>query len=513
MMGKQRLSLAVSAAISLTLMAGCSTTIAVQKTTTDWEDNVQVLHVAHHSRSAQQNQHNPDAARRAERLVRERQIDNEILAAALQLGFGPKPVQKAPAKQPQPRKPQPQRVIPPQNNHTNAPRHRAPPRSIPNKHYVGPKIPPVETVIEQEVNRLYVPHRISIPVNNRNSMWMRIKNGYRLGREMRHPTVRKVLKQYASNPQRLNRIFSRSTKYLHFVLYELNRRGMPTELALLPMVESAYTNRAVSRSGAVGMWQFMPVTGKRFGLQQTRNYDGRMDIFASTRAALDYLQKLNREFRGDWYLTLAAYNAGETKVHRELARNRLSGLPADYWNIRLSKETREYVPRLLAYKEILQRPYAYGVNLPPAPNVSTLIQANINKAVNLRKVARSVGLPASTLVDLNPSFKNGISNPRHSRQILMPRQHANALHHVIQRSPVAHVASYTPRSTKPYKVNQRGNRTVNYRVRSGESLFRIAMRHGTTVEKIMRLNGLRNTDLKAGRHLRIAVNDTGKRYS
>ncbi|MCK5810076.1 MAG: transglycosylase SLT domain-containing protein, partial [Cocleimonas sp.] len=267
------------------------------------------------------------------------------------------------------------------------------------------------------------------------NIWNRIKGGFRLGSELHNPTVQKELRRYTRNPARLNKTFSRSTEYMHFILHELNRRGMPTEIALLPMVESAFKNRAVSRSGAAGMWQFMPATGRDFGLRRSRNFDARMDVFASTKAALTYLQKINREFKGDWYLTLAAYNVGQNRIHRERAKNRARGRKTDYWSLSLPRETREYVPRLLAYKEILLNSRRYGVRLPAMSNNAVIAQVNVNRAINLRQVARMAGLPSSTLTRLNPNFKNGITNPRLSRRVVLPRRHAGRLRQAIRNAP------------------------------------------------------------------------------
>jgi hypothetical protein len=267
------------------------------------------------------------------------------------------------------------------------------------------------------------------------NIWNRIKGGFRLGSELHNPTVQKELRRYTRNPARLNKNFSRSTEYMHFILHELNRRGMPTEIALLPMVESAFKNRAVSRSGAAGMWQFMPATGRDFGLRRSRNFDARMDVFASTKAALTYLQKINREFKGDWYLTLAAYNVGQNRIHRERAKNRARGRKTDYWSLSLPRETREYVPRLLAYKEILLNSRRYGVRLPAMSNNAVIAQVNVNRVINLRQVARMAGLPSSTLTRLNPNFKNGITNPRLSRRVVLPRRHAGRLKQAIRNAP------------------------------------------------------------------------------
>jgi membrane-bound lytic murein transglycosylase D len=255
------------------------------------------------------------------------------------------------------------------------------------------------------------------------------------------------------------------------------------------------------------MWQFMPATGRDFGLRRSTGFDARMDIFASTKAALTYLQKINKEFKGDWYLTLAAYNVGQNRIHRERAKNRLKGRGTDYWSLSLPTETREYVPRLLAYKEILLNSKKYGVRLPSISNNAVMTQTNVNRSIDLRRAARMAGLPALTLVRLNPNFKNGVTNPRLSKKVVLPRQFASRLHHAIQNSPT--VKSYRPKR-KSRIYSRRGGRLVKHRVRRGETLHNIAARYGTTIAKIMRLNRMRSTRLITGSRLKIATRGTSR---
>ncbi|MCK5902412.1 MAG: transglycosylase SLT domain-containing protein [Cocleimonas sp.] len=345
-------------------------------------------------------------------------------------------------------------------------------------------------------------------------MWKRIYRGRKLGAHLNRSLVKRFIREYSSNRPRLERISNRASNYLSMVVAELERRKMPTELALLPFVESAYVNTARSPAAAAGMWQFIPSTGKMYGLKQTRGYDARMDSFESTRAALDYLQKLNREFHGDWFLSLAAYNAGEGRVGRAIRENRRKGRPTDYWNLRLPKETREYVPRLLAYKEIIHHPWRYHLRLPKATSRATLVEARVNKALDLRKVARHAGLPSKTLTALNPSYLHGITTPRLSKRVILPVQHAEHLQRIMQKMPSLADSDYRyakyfskKRYSKSYKKNKRKSKRKSrrtHRVRSGETLYRIALRHGTTVKKIMRINRLRSSRVRAGKRLRIA---------
>ncbi len=360
------------------------------------------------------------------------------------------------------------------------------------------------------------------------AMWERIYRGQKMPNYTNHPSVQRFIRHYASDRARLNRITNRASKYLFYVVTELERRHMPTELALLPFVESAYVNTARSHAAAAGMWQFIPETGRRYGLKQRRGFDGRMDSFAATRAALDYLQKLNRQFNGDWFLSLAAYNAGEGRVERAIKYNRRRGRPINYWNLRLPKETREYVPRLLAYKEIIRNPRRYGIQLPRAASRPVLTSIWLNRTVDLRQAARRAGLPANTLTELNPSYLHGITTPRLSKRVVLPVNLAGQLQQILQRMPTVRdsgyrYAKYAKYSKKKYskrykkrykkRAKRSKRRVITHRVRRGETLYKIAARHGTTVKKIMRMNRLRSSRVKVGKRLRVASRRAGKRYS
>ncbi|MCK5813108.1 MAG: transglycosylase SLT domain-containing protein, partial [Cocleimonas sp.] len=306
---------------------------------------------------------------------------------------------------------------------------------------VGPKYDVTQPVTERQT-------QLHKQAAGNDDMWERIYRGQKIGNYGNHPKVRRFIKGYASDRARLNRITNRASKYLFMIVAELERRNMPTELALLPFVESAYVNTARSHAAAAGMWQFIPSTGRLYGLKQRRGYDGRMDSFEATRAALDYLQKLNRDFKGDWFLSLAAYNAGEGRVQRAINYNRSKGRPTNYWSLRLPRETREYVPRLLAYKEIIRHPERYGISLPVATSRPALVPVQVNKVIDLRKAARRAGLPIDTLTELNPSYLQGITTPRLSKRIILPARHAGRLHHIIRKMPSGKDSNY--RYTKRY---------------------------------------------------------------
>jgi len=358
----------------------------------------------------------------------------------------------------------------------------------------------------QKANHLRVQQQ-----NSYGNVWNRLYKGFQIRNYNNQPLVRKYTKQFSRDPRRIQRLADRSSQYLYMVVNELNKRRMPTELALLPFVESAYRNKAYSHAGAAGMWQFIPATGRRFGLRQTRSYDARLDPYQATKAAFDYLQRLNREFRGDWLLSLAAYNAGEYRVHREIAKNRARGKRTDFWSLDLPRETKQYVPRLLAFKEIFRNPRHFRVQLRGIPNTHALTQIRVNKPVDLRKAALVAGLPADTLSSLNSGFLHGITTPRHSNLIILPRQYAGRLNRVIQRLPPA-ADVYNKPARKSYKRRARGGRYVYHKVRKGDNLYRIARKFGTSVKKLKRLNNLRNNKIKPGKRLKIASRTRSRKH-
>lgn len=267
--------------------------------------------------------------------------------------------------------------------------------------------------------------------------WERIFRGFKLPDYRHNAQVQRFVNHYGSNPRQLEILSAQASVFLHMIVHEIDRRNLPTELALLPFVESAFNPSVFSQAGAAGLWQFIPDTGKRYGLQQAEGYDARMDPFASTGAALNYLEKLNADFNGDWLLALAAYNCGEGRVQREIDNNRSKGLPTDFWSLSLPKETREYVPRLLAFKELTRNAKRYNIALAATPNEVKLAQLRIDKPINLRQAAMQAGLDANTLTALNPYFRTGITTPHYSNRIILPREHAQRLTQIIAALPAA----------------------------------------------------------------------------
>lgn len=300
--------------------------------------------------------------------------------------------------------------------------------------------------------------------------WERIFHGFKLPNHTNNAQVQRFVNQYGRNPRQLGMLSERASVFLHMIVHEVDRRNLPTELALLPFVESAFNPDVFSHAGAAGLWQFIPDTGKRYGLQQAKDYDARMDPFAATGAALNYLEKLNADFNGDWLLALAAYNCGEGRVQREIDRNRSKGLPTDFWSLSLPKETREYVPRLLAFKELTRNAKRYGIALADTPNEAKLAQLRIDKPVNLRQAAMQAGLNADSLTALNPYFRTGITTPRYSNRIILPREHAQRLTQVIAALPAA-----SPRagSSKAHQYNTLATTQTGKKAAKGTQYTRV----------------------------------------
>ena len=235
------------------------------------------------------------------------------------------------------------------------------------------------------------------------NVWDRIRAGLSLP-TLNSPLIARHEQWFVNNPEFMDAMLGRSRLYLYHIVEEVEKRGMPMEIALLPAIESAYKPYAYSRAKASGLWQFIPSTGRLYGLHANWWYDGRRDVLASTQAALDYLEKLNSDFNGDWQLALASYNCGEGKVGRLLEANRRKGLPMTYSGLTnsLPRETQHYVPKLMAFVNIVSDPAKYGVQLPPIPNQPYFERVDAGSQIDLGVVARLTDLPVTELYQINP---------------------------------------------------------------------------------------------------------------
>lgn len=239
---------------------------------------------------------------------------------------------------------------------------------------------------------------------SQNDVWQRIRTGFRMDEDAsRNPLVAVHESWFAARPESVRRLAERSRPFLYHIVEELDRRAMPMEIALLPMIESAFDPAALSPSAASGIWQFIPSTGRYFGLKQDAWYDGRRDFTAATNAALDYLGKLYLDF-GDWQLALAAYNCGEGCIARAIQRNVLQGLPTDYASLQLPKETRHYVPKLLALKSLILEPEPHGIDIDLLPDEPYFNQITVHADMDIHSAARLADMSSDEFVALNAAF-------------------------------------------------------------------------------------------------------------
>ncbi len=262
-------------------------------------------------------------------------------------------------------------------------------------------------------------------------LWARVRRGFGLP-ELDIELVGDHERWYASRPDYVQRMTDRSSRYLFHVLEEIERRQMPTELALLPFIESAFNPQAQSSARASGIWQFMPATGKDFELRQNFFRDDRRDVLASTRAALDYLQRLNRQF-GDWHLALAAYNWGEGNVQRAINRNIKAGLPTDYLSLKMPAETRNYVPKLHAVRNIVLRPETFGLILTPIENHPYFVSVPIQRDMDVPLAAKLAGLSTEAFKELNPSMNKPVILAAGTPQVLLPYDNASKFVHNLSQ--------------------------------------------------------------------------------
>jgi membrane-bound lytic murein transglycosylase D len=292
---------------------------------------------------------------------------------------------------------------------------------------------------------------------------------------------------FARNPQYIERVFSRAAPYLQYIVNEVEARGLPLELALLPIIESAFQPYAYSSARAQGLWQFMSATGGRFGLKQDWWYDGRRDVVAATQAALDYLTYLHDMFGGNWLQAIAAYNCGEGNVSRAIRRNVAARKPTDFWNLKLPAETRGYVPRLLAMARIVADPEQYGLSIEGMRDEPYFERVETGGQISLEVAAELVGLPVTDMYDLNPAYHRWATDPTGPHFLLVPVDAATAFKtSLLQLTP-----------------DQR-MRVERYTVRPGDTVTSIAQRFGTTAQHLRELNELGTANsVQDGAELRV----------
>jgi membrane-bound lytic murein transglycosylase D len=326
----------------------------------------------------------------------------------------------------------------------------------------------------------------SASLQNRD-FWARLRDGMEMPR-MQNRRLEREIRSFKQNAVWFNASLERGRLFLPHILEETRRRGMPSEVALLPVIESGFKTNARSHVGAGGVWQIMPATGRRFGLHRNDWYDARYDVLASTRAALDYLEYLNELFEGDWLLTLAAYNAGEGRVQSAQKRNRRKGRPVDFWSLDLPEETERYVPKLLAASELVARSGYHKIALPALTPRRAFMVVDAGGPLDLDVAAKLADLSTEEVIELNAAYRRHTTPRSGPHHLVLPAQNAKRLRVAL---------ADLPDSARVGKSSSR------HRVKRGESLSVIARDYGISVAELRRANGLNGSRIVVGQYLHI----------
>ncbi len=319
-------------------------------------------------------------------------------------------------------------------------------------------------------------------------LWVRLRRGFKLG-DIDTPQVRQEERFYSSKPQYMARVTERSRRYLYYIVGEVEKRGMPTEIALLPIVESAFVPHAESNMRASGLWQFIPSTGQRYGLERTWWYDGRQDVMAATNAALDYLQDLYNQF-GDWQLALAAYNWGEGGVGRALAKTRARGGEGSFGDIHKPHETASYVPKLIAIRNLIANPEAFGLTLAPIPNKPYFEPVSTGHHIDVDLAAKLADTTVEEILNLNPGLIRPVFAYKDDRKLLLPAEKVETFQQNLQ--------SYDKPllSWQPYVTH------------AGESLAAIASKFGMPENELRQVNRLGSGRTAKGQTILVPIRDS-----
>ena len=335
------------------------------------------------------------------------------------------------------------------------------PQATPATPFKGERLEAVEAPSLPKVDRTVPPA----------DLWQRIRQGFAIP-DIDSPLVQRQTTYYAARPEYLQRMFDRSRLYLFHIVEEIEKRGLPTELALLPMVESAFNPMAYSRSHASGLWQFIPGTGRRYDLKQNWWYDGRRDIVDSTTAALDYLTMIY-QMHGDWHLALASYNWGENAVARAIAKNRAAGKPTDYQSLKMPPETRMYIPKLQALKNIIANPAYFNVKLEPIPNEPYFATYDRVVDIDVQLAAKLAEMPVEEFIALNPAFSRPIIRASMTPRIVLPADKVDVFHENLAKLDEKSLVSWE-----------------TYYAKKGDTFESIAKKHRMSVGQLKEVNGI-----------------------
>jgi membrane-bound lytic murein transglycosylase D len=322
------------------------------------------------------------------------------------------------------------------------------------------------------------------------NIWRGLHREFKLEHYTNKSEVQEQINWYVAHPDFLIRSTTRGNPFIYYILEQLKQRQLPAELALLPIVESAYNPYAYSRSGASGIWQFLPGTADVYSVKRNWWYDGRRDVLAATNAALDYLTYLNQYFSGDWLLAIAAYNGGEGSIRRAVKQNSDQNLPTDFWSLSLRDETQKYVPKLLALAAILNNQRKYPIEWPNTPEKTFLTSIKVNSQIDLTEAATMADISMTEFYQLNPGFNRSASDPNNYSEIVIPLDK-------VERFKAA-MADQLAQNTIQYKT---------YSVKPREGLQKIAQRFHTTLKELRELNKLVTDHLYPGQALLVPMGE------
>ncbi|WP_445375518.1 murein transglycosylase D [Photorhabdus tasmaniensis] len=328
----------------------------------------------------------------------------------------------------------------------------------------------------------------------RDELRMQIPDNYR---------VREQRNYYLKNKSYLHDVTLRAEPYMYWIVRQIKQRDMPMELVLVPIVESAFNPNATSRAKAAGLWQIVPDTGRNYGLTQDKWYDARRDVAASTTAALNLLQRLNKMFNGDWLLTIAAYNSGEGRVMRAMKENAAKGRPTDFWSLSLPRETARYVPKVLALSDVIRHSDKYGITLPKSNDQRALDQIDVGQQITLSQAAEMAGMSLTSIKAYNPGYKRGVTSPNGPHYIMLPKAKVDQF-----KNSLANETILGNMRQEVAKNNRRLNKQSQYKIRPGDTLSAIAKRFNVSTRELQRMNNLKTARLlKIGQILRVNNNN------
>lgn len=316
--------------------------------------------------------------------------------------------------------------------------------------------------------------------------------------------IREQKQKYLRNKSYLHDVTLRAEPYMYWIVEQIKKRDMPMELVLLPIVESAFDPHATSSANAAGIWQIVPQTGRNYGLKQNQWYDGRRDVVASTKVALDMMERLNKMFDGDWLLTVAAYNSGEGRVLKAMKANKARGKSTDFWSLSLPRETTIYVPKMLALGQILKNNKRYGIRLPAPNETRALARVEVGQQIELTQAAEMSGMSLSKLKSFNAGYKRGSTAPNGPHYIMVPKSNVAKLRNSLATGDIAAVQPVA-------LANNSGAST--YKVRSGDTLSGIAKRLNVSVKTLQRENNLRGANIKPGQTLSLGSGTTATKLA